>query len=89
MNDYLTEEQGAAIRAARRALGETLSALVPVDEALRLAMVAYAGGFADMLMAGAHSGGAGGADRDCQRSVGTVRLSAGTARAQLARECAL
>jgi hypothetical protein len=56
MADHLTEEQGVAIRAAPQALGETLSTLVPVEEALRLAMVA--GGFTDMLMAGAHSGGA-------------------------------
>jgi hypothetical protein len=53
----MTEEQEDAVQAARRALSEALS-MFPADEAIRLAAVAFSGGFADILRASIGTGGA-------------------------------
>ena len=58
VDDGLSRLQHSKILQARRALAERLEELSGPGEMMVLAMVAYAGGFSDMLTAGADSGGA-------------------------------
>lgn len=51
----LNAEHKMAIKAAKRAFGEALTALCPPDEATALAMTAYTEGFCDLLAAAAGS----------------------------------
>jgi hypothetical protein len=58
VEDGLTAEEFLIVTQARHAFGQVLMRSAPPDKLLPLAMTAYAGSFADMLQAGAHSGAA-------------------------------